>query len=232
MIKRILILNTLVVIFAGVVGFAASDVHFPMPDSPMALVTDEAAFRPFAEEVRAEVERLLGEPAALDDPETFKLLLSTRVHLAHHFADNDVAIATAAWIRSLQTDPAGRAFAGVTTFAAVESRRRHPGLEPSAPEYREAFFQAFARQLAALPASSAIVSMLRGQREKIAAISEPALLTETRDVILPALKRKGYCGLDEADRLVRVRHRLVSIVPVKNETLRALDAAIAARTSK
>jgi hypothetical protein len=232
MMKIILILNTLMVTFAGAVGFAAPDLRFPVPDNPMALVTDEAVFRPFAEKVRAEVERLLGEPAAVDDPETFKLLLSTRVHLAHHFADNDVAIATAAWIRSLQTDPTGRAFAGLTTFAAVEARRRHPGLESSAPEYRKAFFQAFAHQLAALPTTPAIVTMLRGQREKIAGISENALLAETQDVILPALKRKGHCGLDEADRLVRVRHRLVSIVPVKDETLRALDAAIASRTSK
>jgi hypothetical protein len=213
-------------------GRDAGKVRFALPADAMTVVTDEEAFRPFAETVRKEVERLLGEPTALDAPETFKLLLSTRVHLAHHFADNDVAIATAAWIRSLQTDPAGRAFAGLTTFAAVEARRRHPGLASCAPEYRKAFFHAFSEQLAALPATSAIASMLRGQREKIAGISAEALLTETREIILPALERKGYCGLDEADLLVRVRHRLVSIVPVRDETLRALDEAIAARATK
>jgi hypothetical protein len=213
-------------------GRAAGDVRFALPADPMTVVTDEAVFRPFAETVRAEVERLLGEPAAIDDPATFQVLLSTRVHLAHHFADNETALATAAWIRSLQTTPIGRAFAGLTTFASVEARRRHPDLKPSAATYREAFFRAFSRQLAALPHTPEIVTMLRGQREKIADITEPKLLTETRDVILPALKRKGYCGLHEADQLVRVRHRLVSIVPVRDETLRALDDAIAARSSR
>lgn len=226
----ILLLSILVMGLAGHGGFAEPAVRFTLPDRPMTLVTDEAVFRPFAEQVRAEVELLLGEPAAVDDPTTFKVLLSTRVHLAHHFADNHVAIATAAWIRSLQTDPAGRAFAGLTTLASVEARRRHPGMEPAEAKYRETFFHAFVRRLSALPETPDIVAMLRGQREKIAAITEPALLAETRDIILPALKRKGYCGLDEADQLVRVRHRLVSIVPVRDETLRALDAAIAART--
>jgi hypothetical protein len=227
LIPTLLMVSTLV---AG--GLSAREVRFELPADPMTVVTDETVFRPFAEKVQAEVEWLLGEPAALDDPATFSVLLSTRVHLAHHFADNEKAVATAAWIRSLQTTPTGRAFAGLTTFASVEARRMYPGLKPSASIYREAFFQAFSRQLASLPHNPEIVAMLRGQHEKIAAITEAALLAETRDVILPALKKKGYCGLEEADRLVRVRHRLVSIVPVKDETLRALDAAIAARTSQ
>jgi hypothetical protein len=48
---------------------------------------------------------------------------------------------------------------------------------------------------------------------------------------MPKLKSKGHCGLAEADELVRVRHRLVSIIPVRDETLRALDVAITARSS-
>ncbi len=206
-----------------------AETRFALPADPMVLATDEAVFRPFAEKVRAEVERLLGVPAAVDDPATFKLLLSTRVHLAHHFGDNEVAVATAAWIRSLQTDPDSRAFAGLTTLASVEARRRNPGTEPADARYRKTFFDEFTRQLAGLPRTPGIVTMLRGQREKIAAITEAALLAETRDVIAPALARKGYCGLGEADQLVRVRHRLTSIVPVRDETLRALDAAIAKR---
>jgi hypothetical protein len=71
--------------------------------------------------------------------------------------------------------------------------------------------------------------MLQGQRAKIAALSRDALLAETRDIIVPALARRGYCGLVEADQLVRVRHRLTSILPLRDEFLRAFDAAIAAR---
>ena len=207
------------------------DVRFTLAKDPMELVTNEKAFRPFAETMRAEVQRLLGVPAAVDDPAMFKLLLSSRVHLAHHFGDNAVAVATAAWIRSLQTEPDARAFAGLTTLASVEARRRNPGAEPGEARYRATFFTEFTSQLRGLPRTPGIVAMLRGQREKIATITKEALLKETRETIMPKLAQKGSCGLAEADELVRVRHRLVSIVPVRDETLRALDAAIAARTS-
>lgn len=207
----------------------ALDARFVLPAPPLELVRHEASFRPFALRVGEEVERLLGVPAAVDDPATLRVLLSTRVHLAHHFADNEKAVSTAAWIRSLQSSPADRAFAGLTTLAAVAARRANPGVPPHDARYRETFRREFARELAALPATSDIVAMLRGQREKIAAISEATLIAETREVIGAALARRGHCSLVEADQIVRVRHRMVSILPVRDETLAALDAAIAER---
>ncbi|MSU66263.1 MAG: hypothetical protein EXS38_09225 [Opitutus sp.] len=216
---------------AGQSGFAAVEAVFALPAPPLELVTDEAKFRGFAEKVRGEVERLLGVPAALDDLATFNLLLSSRVHLAHHFGDDEKAVATAAWIRSLQPDRALRLFAGLTTLAAVEARRRNPGVEPGAAKSRETFLREFTCQLADLPKTPAVAAMLRGQRDKIASLSRESLLAEIRDVIAPAIARRGHCGLAEADQLVRVRHRLVSILPVKTETLQALDAAIAARST-
>ena len=227
-------------IMLGLLGMAFSwtadasvvqaEVRFLLPADPLELVKDEAIFRPFAEKVRAEVERLLGVPAAVDDPAVLRTLLSTRVHLAHHFGDNAAAVATAAWIRSLQSDPDARSFAGLTTLASVEARIRNSNASPTDAHYRGTFFNEFTRQLAHLPHTPGVVTMLRAQREKIAAMTTEALLTETREMIMPKLKRKGYCGLAEADELVRVRHRLVSIVPVRDETLRALDVAIAARS--
>lgn len=208
---------------------AREEPRFVLPAAPLELVTDEAKFRAFAENVRREVERMFGVPAAVDDRATLSLLLSSRVHLAHHFGDDEKAIATAAWIRSLQPDPALRAFAGLTTLAAVEARRQNPDAAPGEAAYRATFLREFTRQLNELPRTPEIVTMLRGQREKIARLTEAGLLAETRDVIIPALARRGYCGLAEADLIVRVRHRIVSILPVKSETLQALDGAIAAR---
>jgi hypothetical protein len=210
---------------------AAPEPRYNLPAPALELVTHEEKFRALAEVVRADVERQLGDPARVDDPAVLKTLLSTRVHLAHHFADNEKAISTAAWIRSLQSDAAEKAFAGLTTLAAVKARQENPGAEPTAPGYRATFAREFNRQLENLPRTPEIVAMLRKQREKIAGLTQDALLAEVREVIEPALKKRGYCGLNEADQLVRVRHRLVSIIPVKAETLSALDAAIASRTS-
>lgn len=227
--ETLLVVTALALGLTGQRGLAAVETAFGLPAPPLELVTDEAKFRGFAETVRGEVERLLGVPAALDDPATFNLLLSSRVHLAHYFGDDEKAVATAAWIRSLQSDPALRLFAGLTTLAAVEARRQNPGAGPETAKSREIFLREFTRQLADLPKTPAVTAMLRGQREKIASLTRESLLAETRDVIIPAIARRGHCSLAEADQLVRVRHRLVSILPVKTETLQALEAAIAAR---
>ena len=212
-------------------GAAAVETAFPLPAVALEVVTDEAKFRTFAEKVGAEVERLLATPAAVDDRATLNLLLSTRVHLAHYFGDGEKAIATAAWIRSRQDDPALRAFAGLTTVASVETRRKHPGLTPENANARATFLNEFMNQLAGLPRTREIAIMLRGQREKVAGLGREPLLAEVRTIIQPAIARRGYCGLAEADQLVRVHHRLQSILPVQDETLQALDAAIAARAS-
>lgn len=224
-------LAVLALVLAAPLSGVAADLSFSLPGPPLEVATNEAKFRPFAEKVAAAVEEQLGVPALVDDPAILKLLLSTRVHLAHHFADNDKAIATAAWIRSLQAAPAERAFAGLTTLASVAARRLHPGAAPGEARYRETFRREFSRQLEALPRTPEIVAMLRGQLDKIAGLTETSLLREVGEVIAPAIARRGFCGLKEADDLVRVRHRLVSILPVKHETLEALTSAIAARTS-
>jgi len=209
----------------------AKEPSYTLPAPPLELATNEEKFRRFAKEVAADVERLLGLPAAIDDPATFKLPLSTRVHLAHHFGDNEKAISTAAWIRSLQPPSADRAFAGLTTLASVTARQQNPEAAPSAAAYRATFAREFSRVLGDLPRTLEIVTMLRSQRDKIAGVTEAALLAETSDKIVPAIARRGYCGLEEADQLVRVRHRMASILPVRAETLQALDASIAARIS-
>lgn len=217
--------------FAVVVAARAEEKTFPLPASVVEVVCDEGHFRAFAVPVRAEVARLLGEPAAVDDAATLKLLLASRVHLAHYFGDDDEATATAAWIRTIQASPVQKTFAGLTTFAAVATRRQHPGLVSSHLVFRKTFAREFSDRLRELPRTPEVVAMLREQRQKIAELSETDLLAEARDKIAPAIARRGFCGLGEADQLVRVRHRLVNILPLQAEMLEAFDAVIAERSA-
>lgn len=234
------LLGGILALLVGVLGVGASpdgragwvEPRFPLAVAPARLVTEAAQFAPFAQAVAAEVERQLATLTAVDDPATLSLLLSTRVHLAHHFREDERALVTAAWIRSRQTDPAARAFAGLTTAAAVAARRAHPGARPGDPDFLRVFRTEFDRQLAGLPRTPEMAAFLRGQQDKMAGITEAALLAEVRDVIAPAIARRGYCGLAEADQLVRVRHRLQDILPVRGEMLAALAAALADRTER
>ncbi len=198
--------------------------HLPAP--PMELMTNEEKFVPFAQTVKAEVDRML---AAKPDPAREKLLLGLRVHLAHHFGENEVALKMAARIQALTSDPADKAFAGLTTKAAAVARAS-TGENAGSPRYGAVFRREFAAQLAQLPKTPEIAAMLKKQREKNAGISRDALLQEVKDKIAPAIARRGSATLEEVDQLVRARHRLTDILPVRGETLQALDQAIAERS--
>ena len=71
---------------------AAAESRIALGATALEAATDEALFAPFGRRVAAEVERLLGEPGAIDDPATLRLLLAMRVHLAHHFRDDARAV--------------------------------------------------------------------------------------------------------------------------------------------
>ena len=185
--------------------------------SPRQLVTSETDFAPFARDVAADVETALRSTPA-SDTARWKLLLGLRVHLALHFGDDAAALDAAERIQALQTDPGDRAHAGVTTRALVAAKH-----DPAK------FEREFTRLLAALPRSPEVRSALERGRARIAAITEQALLDEVQLKIAPRLAAGEPCTLELADQLVRVRHRLAGILPLREAMLRAYDVALAAR---
>lgn len=190
--------------------------RYTIPVPALQLVTSEADFAPFARRVYQDVEAALR--ASPSDTAELKLLLGLRVHLALHFRDDSAALDAAERIRNLQSDPAERALAGLTTRAVVAAH--HKPL---------AFKREFSRLLEQLPRTPEIRTALTKVREKIEGITEQSLLDEVRTRIAPRLQRGEPCTLEIADQLVRVRHRLQDIVPLRAALLRAYDAAIAAR---
>lgn len=227
--KRVLLILTLALGINPAVGRSAESIRFVLTVSPSVLVADEALYATFAAVVGATVESLLGEPAAVDDPATLRMLLSTRVHLAHDRGDEQLAVATAAWIRSLQGDPSGRAFAGLTTFATVAARRELAESGETGGSFERHFAREFSLRLAALPRDAAMVKFLHEQHAKIHGLTREALEDEVRNQLEPAIGPGLECTLQQADALVRVRHRLENILPVRSATLRALKVAIAER---
>jgi hypothetical protein len=180
------------------------------------LVTSEKDFAPFARRVSDDVVAALRKRPT--DPAELKLLLGLRVHLALHFKEDTAALEAAEQIRSLQTEPGDRAHAGLTTRAVVAA-----GHQP------EAFEKEFHRLLAGLPKSPEVRAALVRARARIAGITERSLLDEVRQQIAPRLERGEPCTLEIADQLVRIRHRLTDIVPLRDALLRAYDAAISAQ---
>lgn len=220
-------------LFSCVIGLAWVQVGEALPievaAKPSSLVTDQAGFRRFAEKLLDQTELRLGEAEAVDDPETLKMLLSIRVHLANCLADDNKAATTAAWIRSTQTNPVQRAYAGLTTFAIVEARRAHPSLMLSSPEVRGTVRKAFLRRLADLPATPETLALLHQQRNTMAALDGDLLMQDLIQKADPLVGPDGRCTWPVADMVVRIIHRRLVLLPLKAELISALDHAISAR---
>lgn len=213
--------------FTGVLLFGAATAAeraqiatptYRVTGSALQLVNSESEFEPFARQVAADVDAALHETAA-SDVARLKLLLGLRVHLALHFRDDATALAAAERIRDLQTDASERALAGVTTRAIVAAQH-----DP------HRFEQEFLTLLAELPRTAGMRATLQRAREKISGLSKETLLNELDSQVEPQLARGQLCTLEMADQIVRIRHRLTDILPLRDAMVRAYDAAVAARS--
>jgi hypothetical protein len=230
---------------------------FPSPASPRQLLTDEAAFDTFGRAVAAEVavelahsdrrfedgaaerskrfgarpqitnESLGGFRYPILTPSEIAILWTIQVHWAIHAGDSAAALAAAAALRGQLTQPEQKEFAGVTTAALVSADEavRHDHLSPA---YRKHFQSEYSRRLAALPKSAAMRAVLGKQRAAIAALTPQVLFAEVDRDIPPGSHRAGY-SLEQANEIIRARHKLADLEPVRSIMLAELAAAIAGR---
>lgn len=210
-------------ILALVISAMACAQDHPLVGSPAEIIDSPASFASLAASVDREVEARIAK-GDHDDLAAEKLLLGIRVHLALLSHDDERALAAAARIRELQTDPADQAYAGLTTQAMVASRGPDGLISP------QVFRDDFARRLRQLPMTPAMRAGLVRQRERMAATTAEAIRAEAK-ALAERMGPRGTCTLVEADQIIRMRHRLVDLVPLKGAVLEALDAAIAARPS-
>jgi hypothetical protein len=190
---------------------------FTLPASAQATMSDAARLQEFAGRAATEVERLLAAEAAPAD-EKLGLLLALRVHLALLRRDGARALDTAERIRARQPSPAERAFAGLTTQATVAA-----WAAPRAGE-AAAFAAEFRRLLAALPRSPEMAAVLTRQRERLEAMTEPALRAEAAR-LAAVIGDRRQVTLAEVDQIVRVGHRLEHLAPRREAMIAALDEA-------
>lgn len=205
-----LILALAAVALAPVCG--AQTLAITLAGPPLELVQDTERFNAFARRLAGEVDRQLAEVPA----DAQKKLLGLRAHLALYLGESETALRIAAKIRALQSDPAERAHSGLATQAMVAARGDAAKFEAE-----------FARLLLVLPRDAAIREVLLRARAKIAAMTEASLLGEITGAAAPAFVAGESLSVEQADAIVRVGHRLRTILPLRAAMLRAYDAGIA-----
>jgi len=214
-------MKRLPILFALTISAMAAELQHPLPGPVEAVVRDASLFSVLAASVEREVETRIGTVANTGSAEE-RLLLGLRVHLALLAGHDDRALAAAARIRALQVDAVDQAYAGLTTQAMVAARGADGEIAPGA------FAEDFSRRLAALPMTAAMRAGLVRQRDRMIATTETALLAEAR-TMGERLVQATTCGLVEADQIIRLRHRLIDLLPLRTAIIEALNAAIAAR---
>ena len=192
-----------------------------LPASPLTLVVDVKQFLPFALQISPKVAT---ELRGASEPAELKLFLGLYLHLALETGNGPLALATAARIRALQSDPGERELTGLTTIAVVDARK--VANADSGPAYRAAFEERFGVLLATIPRSPAVRAALVKARERAAATDPAALVAEVRHN-LERMKAGETCSWLEIDQIVRARHRLSTIVPLREALVRAYDVGLA-----
>ncbi len=202
---------------------ALNAIGSPLPAPPSSLLASEAAFSPFASAVAADVERLLHSVPS-PRPESLKALLSLRVHLSLHFANDQRALEAADQIRAMKSDPGDRATTGLITRAIVgarESRRdiRPADLASTAGTLLGQFFSTLAH-------TAEMEAALKRSRARLAAITRSSLQRELSILTTSASRNDAICTVEFADRLVRYRHQLTLMLPLRDALIRAHDQTL------
>lgn len=217
-------------LFGSASFLAAATEHqpFSLPLAPSAIVQNHPALLAFAQAVSETVEEQLS--SASMDPLRLKLLHGIRVHAGLLLGDDARALDSATRIRQLQTAPADRAFAGLMTEAIVAARRA-TGSRADAADFAAAFSAYFRQRLKALPATSDVLTMLQQQRERTASLNRRTLLDEAgRIEISPATGT--HCTWEETDQIIRIAHKMITLLPLREPTLDAFDIELAARARR
>lgn len=212
---------------AGVLATSgrATELAWPRPAGARELVTDAARFQPFAARVAADVERALGAVPA-PAGETLARLLSLRVHLGLYLGHDACALVAATQIREASA-PGERAFSGLLTEALVVARGQAPD-GTGAPGFTDALRAALDSRLATLPATAGLDATLGRQRRRFHELTRDTLLAEVAQLDR-RLDGASHWTLADVDEVVRVGHRLATILPLREVLLAAFDAAIARR---
>src|SRR6202171_965296 len=112
------------------------------------IVRDDAKFKPFAGEVRRDLESVLAQ-YEIEDKATLRQILSELAQLDMLDGSYETALARVAQIKALEDKPSDKLLSGITSRAIVAGVRANPDRTSAA--YRTAAAQSIKSELAAMP---------------------------------------------------------------------------------
>jgi len=188
------------------------------------MVRDDARFKPFAREVRRDLESVLAQ-YDIEDKATLRQILTELAQLDMLDGDYGAALARVAQVKALEDKPADKLLSGITTRAIVAGV--HASADRTSAAYRAAVAQSIKSELAPIP-----YDVVANEAKEIKAgaelLGEGRMIGNVREVLQPAVDKNGSLSSDLAPALVRTKYAYNYILPLKPTLVDAWTTYLAA----
>ena len=188
------------------------------------MVRDDAKFKPFAGQLRRDLESVLAQ-YEIEDKATSRQILGQLAQLDMLEGNYDAALARIAQIKALEDKPADKLLSGVTGRAIVAGVRASPDRTSAA--YRSAVRQSIQGELAGMP-YDVIANQMKEAKAGAELLGEGRLFGNVREVLQPAVDKNGSLSSDLAPGLVRIKYTYQYILPLKPVLVDVATAYLAA----
>ena len=192
------------------------------------LVRSEQAFRPFAAQVRTNVESVLRD-YEIDDAATKRGLLGTLLSLDLLEGHDDAVRRELDEMKALEEKPAAKALSGLITRAILDARRETA--DRNSPAYRKAVYASLMHALDGLP-FVVVQNDLKSTKGQVEIISEALLMGQLQASFDPVVAKTGGLSSDLAHALPSIRMYLVERLPLKDTLNEALGAYLTAHAKE
>jgi subtilisin family serine protease len=188
------------------------------------MVRDDAKFKPFAGQLRRDLESVLAE-YDIEDRATLRGILAELAQLDMLEGNYDSALARVAQVKALEDKPADKLLSGMTTRAIVSGVRTSPDRTSAA--YRAAVAQSIKSELAAI-SYDVIANDAKEIKAGAELLGEGRLIGNVREVLQPAVDKNGSLSSDLAPGLLRIKYSYRYILPLKPVLVDAWTTYLAA----
>ena len=175
------------------------------------MIRDDAKFKPFAVEVRRDLDSVLTQ-YDIADKAASRQILGELAQLDLLESNYDAALARIAQVKALEDKPADKLLSGVTARAIVAGVRASPDRTSAA--YRTAVSQSIQGELADMP-YDVIANQMKEAKAGAELLGEGRLFGNIREVLQPSVDKNGSLSSDLAPAVVRIKYTYQYILPLK-----------------
>ncbi|MEP7207843.1 MAG: S8 family serine peptidase [Casimicrobiaceae bacterium] len=175
------------------------------------MIRDDDRFKPFAAQVRRDLESVLAQ-YDIEDRATQRQILGELAQLDLIEGNDAAALARLEAIKALEEKPADKLLSGTIARAVVAGVRT--GAPPGSEAYQAAARKSIETALATMP-YEVIANEAKEAKASAELLGEGRLIGYLREVLQPSVDKNGSLSSDLAPSLVRIKYAARFLVPLK-----------------